>query len=124
MKDMDKISIKLADRIHSLMMERAELKAKLEGCETSLCGAMVDWAEESTGVHEGCDFLFKGKRAVLFGYNVSVPEDDDFAGVVRCICALVRTDPDSFEGPRIFEHSEISVHDFEPGKEEDNAGKQ
>ena len=97
MKDMDKISIKLADRIHSLMMERAELKAKLEGC----------------------DFLFKGKRAVLFGYNVCVPEDDDFASAERSIGALVRTDPSSFDGPRIFEHHEISAKDFEPLEEDD-----
>ena len=119
MKDMDKISIKLADRIHSLMMERAELKAKLEGCETSLCGALVDWAKEATHVHEGCDFLFKGKRAVLFGYNVCVPEDDDFASAERSIGALVRTDPSSFDGPRIFEHHEISAKDFEPLEEDD-----
>ena len=113
MKDMDKISIKLADRIHSLMMERAELKAKLEGCETSLCGALVAWANEATGIHEGRDFLFKGKKAELYGYNViGLPED--FAGAARCIGAMIQTDPGSFVGPRSFEHCDISVKDFAP----------
>lgn len=113
MKDMDRMSVEIADRIHSLIMERVELREKLGDCEARLCGALVDWAKEATGIHEGRDFLFKGKKAELYGYNViGLPED--FAGAARCIGAMIQTDPGSFVGPRSFEHCDISVKDFAP----------
>ena len=120
MKDMDKISVKFADYIYSIMMERAELKKELAECESNLCSALVNWAEKSTGVREGYNFLFRGKKAALTGWNIiGLPENNDLESAAKCIGALVRMDPTSFDGPRSFEHNEISAKDFEPLEEDD-----
>ena len=112
MKDMDHISVGLADRMHQLMAERYRLQIRIQECENSLRKAFVDWAKEATGVREGHDFYFKGRKAALSGYNVT-DLSYSFIDIPGRIGALIRLKPETTEGPTIFEPDEISVKDFQ-----------
>ena len=112
MKDMNCISVELADRMHQLMAERYHLQIGIQECENNLRKAFVDWARESTGVREGHDFYFKGRKAVLFGYSVS-DLVCSFTDMTKRIGALIRLKPETTEGPTIFKPDEISVKDFQ-----------
>lgn len=114
MKDMDKMSVEIADRLSGLLHERERLERKLSETGKEICQTLVAWAKESTGVREGSLFYFKGQKAELFSYYMDSPIPEEIAGAARCIGALIKTDPESFDGPRVFGHNEISVHDFEP----------
>lgn len=112
MKDMDHISVELADRMHQLMAERYHLQIRIQECENNLRKAFVDWARESTGVREGHDFYFKGRKAALSGYNVT-DLSYSFIDIPGRIGALIRLKPETTEGPTIFKPDEISVKDFQ-----------
>ena len=112
MKDMDHISVGLAERMHQLMAERYRLQIRIQECENSLRKACVDWARESTGVREGHDFYFKGRKAALSGYNVT-DLAYSFTDIPGRIGALIRLKPETTEGPTIFKPDEISVKDFQ-----------
>ena len=49
MKDMDHISVELAERMNQLMAERRYLEKRIQECEGMLYEAFKDWARESTG---------------------------------------------------------------------------
>lgn len=121
MKDMNCISVELADRIHKIMMERAYLKEKLFDCERELSDSLVDWAKEATGVHIGHDFYFKGRKAILSFYIV---EDlpNDFEHIPRLVGAAIRLEPETTKGPTFFEPDEISVKDFQHQEVGNNGG--
>ena len=121
MKDMDHISVGLADRMHQLMAERYRLQIRIQECENSLRKAFVDWAKEATGVREGHDFYFKGRKAVLSGYNVT-DLTYSFTDIPGRIGALIRLKPETTEGPTIFEPDEISVEDFQHQEADNNGG--
>ena len=121
MKDMNCISVELADRIHQLMAERYHLQIRIQECENNLRKAFVDWARESTGVREGHDFYFKGRKAVLFGYSVS-DLVCSFTDMTKRIGALIRLKPETTEGPTVFKPDEISVQDFQHQEVNDNGG--
>ena len=121
MKDMDHISVELAERIQKIMVERAYLKKRLFECECDLNIFLIDWAKEATGVHEGHDCYFKGRKVVLSRYDiVGLPED--FAEAPECIGALIRLKPETTEGPTIFKPDEISVKDFQHQEVDNNGG--
>lgn len=121
MKDMDCISVELADRMRFLMMERVRLNKELLECEDNLGRALVDWAKEAAGVREGHDFYFKRRKVVLSRYDiVGLPED--FAHAPECIGALIRLEPETTKGPTLFRPDEISVKDFQHQEVNDNGG--
>ena len=121
MKDMDHISVELAERMNQLMAERRYLEKRIQECEGMLYEAFKDWARESTGVREGHDFYFKGRKAVLFGYSVR-DLVCSFTDMTKRIGALIRLKPETTEGPTIFKPDEISVQDFQRQEVNDNGG--
>ena len=121
MKGMDHISVGLAERMNQLMAERRYLEKRIQECEGMLYEAFKDWARESTGVREGHDFYFKGRKAALSGYNVT-DLSYSFIDIPGRIGALIRLKPETAEGPTIFKPDEISVQDFQHQEVNDNGG--
>ena len=121
MKDMNCISVELAERMHQLMAERYHLQMRIQECENNLYKAFTDWAREATGVREGDDFYFKGRKVVLSGYNVT-DLSYSFIDIPGRIGALIRLKPETTEGPTIFKPDEISVKDFQHQEAGNNGG--
>lgn len=121
MKDMNCISVELAERMNQLMAERRYLEKRIQECEGMLYEAFKDWARESTGVREGHDFYFKGRKAVLSGYSVR-DLVCSFTDMTKRIGALIRLKPETTEGPTIFKPDEISVKDFQHQEVDNNGG--
>ena len=121
MKDMDHISVELADRMHQLMAERYHLQMRIQECENNLYKAFTDWAREATGVREGDDFYFKGRKAILSFYIVK-DLSNDFEHIPGLVGAAIRLKPETTEGPTIFKPDEISVEDFQHQEADNNGG--